>query len=206
MTGAYGNRCENDEERQNGGRRTAALKIFETARDLFYRRGIRAVSVDEIVCGAGVTKPSLYRAFKSKDDLVAACVRESAREEKMAITTTVGTTDTNPFAQLRALIEYHAIKIQNSDFQGCQMTNYLVELRDDGNLGREAVQGYKNELRDYILRLARSLSAVDPERLADGLVMMIEGGFATHLIFGGQGPVQSFTAICDALIQSHLPK
>jgi AcrR family transcriptional regulator len=54
----------------------AAERIFETARELFYREGIRAVGVDEIVTKAGVTKPSLYRSFKSKDELVAAVLRE----------------------------------------------------------------------------------------------------------------------------------
>lgn len=41
----------------------AAERIFDTACDLFYRDGIRAVGVDEIVTRAGVTKPSLYRSF-----------------------------------------------------------------------------------------------------------------------------------------------
>ena len=41
----------------------AAKKILDVAYDLFYRRGIRAIGVDEIVKRAGVTKPSLYRSF-----------------------------------------------------------------------------------------------------------------------------------------------
>src|ERR1700754_2077829 len=47
----------------------AADRILSAARDLFYRLGIRAVGVDEIVTRAGATKPSLYRSFGSKDDL-----------------------------------------------------------------------------------------------------------------------------------------
>src|SRR5580693_3923532 len=53
----------------------AADRIRETARDLFYRQGIRAVGVDEIVTRAGVTKPSLYRSFPSKDELAADYLR-----------------------------------------------------------------------------------------------------------------------------------
>ncbi|TGP37358.1 TetR/AcrR family transcriptional regulator, partial [bacterium M00.F.Ca.ET.228.01.1.1] len=41
----------------------AADKILDVARDLFYREGIRAIGVDEIVRRAGVTKPTLYRTF-----------------------------------------------------------------------------------------------------------------------------------------------
>jgi len=61
MARNYGFCADHESETVN---KTAASKIFDTARDLFYRRGVRAVGVDEIVCQAGVTKPSLYRAFK----------------------------------------------------------------------------------------------------------------------------------------------
>ena len=50
----------------------AAERILSTAGELFYREGTRAVGVDEIVTRAGATKPSLYRAFESKDHLIAA--------------------------------------------------------------------------------------------------------------------------------------
>ena len=41
---------------------------------------LRPVGVDEIVTRAGVTKPSLYRAFPSKDDLAAAYLSDYDRE------------------------------------------------------------------------------------------------------------------------------
>src|ERR1700760_1039496 len=54
----------------------AVDRIRASARELFYREGIRAVGVDEVVDRAGVTKPSLYRSFASKDDLAAAYMRD----------------------------------------------------------------------------------------------------------------------------------
>src|SRR5215813_7656691 len=54
----------------------AADRIRVSASELFYREGIRAVGVDEVVDRAGVTKPSLYRSFASKDDLAAAYMRD----------------------------------------------------------------------------------------------------------------------------------
>src|ERR1700752_2895973 len=47
-------------------------KILAIASDLFYRQGVRAVGVDLVVDKAGVAKTSLYRHFRTKDDLVAA--------------------------------------------------------------------------------------------------------------------------------------
>ena len=56
----------------------AAERILSTASDLFYREGARAIGVDEIVSRAGATKPSLYRAFESKDQLIAAYLQGQA--------------------------------------------------------------------------------------------------------------------------------
>ena len=58
----------------------AADRIRATVRELFYRRGIRAVGIDEIVTRAGVTKPSLYRNFASKDELAADYMRQYEAE------------------------------------------------------------------------------------------------------------------------------
>ena len=58
----------------------AADRIRRSARELFYLRGIRAVGVDAIVAEAGVTKPSLYRSFPSKDELAASYLRDYEAE------------------------------------------------------------------------------------------------------------------------------
>jgi AcrR family transcriptional regulator len=44
--------------------------IEDVAVDLFAERGYAATTIDDIVTGAGVTKPMLYRHFESKQDLV----------------------------------------------------------------------------------------------------------------------------------------
>ena len=54
----------------------AAERIRRTAREPFYREGIRAIGVEEIVSRAGVTKPSLYRSYASKDELAAEYLRD----------------------------------------------------------------------------------------------------------------------------------
>jgi AcrR family transcriptional regulator len=55
-------------------------RIMQTASDLFYRRGIRAVGVDTIASEAGTNKMSFYRSFASKDELVAEYLRAEERE------------------------------------------------------------------------------------------------------------------------------
>ena len=57
-------------------RPSARERVFKTAADLFYRKGIRAVGVETIAAEADTTKMSLYRSFPSKDELVAEWLRD----------------------------------------------------------------------------------------------------------------------------------
>ena len=57
----------------------ARERILESAYDLFSRRGIRGVGIDEVIERAAVAKATLYRHFSSKDELVIAFLER--REE-----------------------------------------------------------------------------------------------------------------------------
>ena len=65
-----------------------ADEILASAARLFEARGVRAVSIDDIVQGAGIAKGTFYLYFKSKDDLLArladAVVRDMASAAKAA--------------------------------------------------------------------------------------------------------------------------
>jgi DNA-binding transcriptional regulator YbjK len=44
-------------------------RILDSARRLFNRNGLAAVSIDEIMAGAGLTRGGFYSYFDSKEDL-----------------------------------------------------------------------------------------------------------------------------------------
>lgn len=54
-------------------------RIVESARRLFNTRGFSAVSIDEIMAEAGLTRGGFYNHFRSKDDLLAEAVKEILR-------------------------------------------------------------------------------------------------------------------------------
>src|SRR5712691_3463595 len=62
--------------KRDANRPSARKRIFDTAAELFYRKGIRAVGVEAIAAQADTTKMSLYRNFPSKDELVAEWLRD----------------------------------------------------------------------------------------------------------------------------------
>ena len=56
-------------------------KIVESARRLFSRRGFNAVSIDDIMAGAGLTRGSVYTYFDSKSALYAESVTQIVRDK-----------------------------------------------------------------------------------------------------------------------------
>ncbi|RUU65334.1 TetR/AcrR family transcriptional regulator, partial [Mesorhizobium sp. M2C.T.Ca.TU.009.01.2.1] len=101
----------------------AADKILDVARDLFYREGIRAIGVDEIVKRAGVTKPSLYRSFPSKDELAASYLRKYDLEFWERFDEAVDAHPGDPRAQIIAFLTRVGKRTQKPDYRGCGMTN-----------------------------------------------------------------------------------
>ena len=186
-------------------RKGAGQRIFDVARELFYKRGIRAVGVDEIVCRAGVTKPSLYRSYESKDALVAACLQSYADENVSQIDAAVAAAGDDPRDQLRAIVGHYAAQMASPDFRGCPMSNTAVEFPEAGHPGRPVVESCKIEARQQLVSITRRMDVREPEALADGLLMLIEGAYSTHHVFGSQGPAQSLIRSADALIEAYRP-
>ena len=56
-------------------------QLLNTAENLFYREGYHATGIDRILAESGVAKMTLYKHFKSKDELILAVL--DARHELM---------------------------------------------------------------------------------------------------------------------------
>src|SRR5438128_10844510 len=105
----------------------AADRIMGVARKLFYKEGIRAVGVDEIVRQAGVTKPSLYRSFASKDELAAAYLREYDKAFWQRFDAAVAAHPGEPHKQIIEFLDGVAHRAVKPAYRGCGMTNAAVE-------------------------------------------------------------------------------
>ena len=90
-------------------------------------------------------------------------------------------------------------------FRGCPMSNMAVEFPEPGHPGRAMVENCKIEFRERLCRLTRQMPVREPEALADGLLLLIEGAYTTHHVFGTQGPAQALVRSADALIESYTP-
>lgn len=185
-------------------RRSARDRIFTAARELFYRQGIRAVGVESIAQEAGTTKMSLYRAFESKDELVTECLREAERDAWEWWETTVAPHADDPRAAVLALVDGLAAKAKTCEKRGCAIGNAAVELTDDAHPAREVVVAYNREKRRRLRALCKAMGAREPELLADGLHLLMDGAYLSRLSLGAGGPNASLRRAAESLIDAQL--
>lgn len=179
-------------------------RIFDTACELFYRHGIRAVGVDAIATEAGTNKMSFYRSFPSKDDLVVEYLREQERDYFEWWDSAVGALEGDPRAQIEALFQAQVDVVMESDCRGCALGNAAVEMPNGDNAVSQVVRGYKREVRERMRNLARAANARDPEQLGDALLLLMEGAYFTRLAFPCvNGPMSALMPAVRALLDAH---
>jgi AcrR family transcriptional regulator len=189
-----------------GKRRSAADKLCDVAGDLFYKRGIRAVGVEEIVTETGVTKPTLYRNYASKDDLVSACLLKSVEQTQAGLDAIETRFADDPAGALRAIIAFFADVVAEPDYRGCALMNAAVEFPEPGHPVRDVSERFKAGLRGRLAGHTRRLDTRDPDALADGLTLLIEGASTSRHTSGSQGPSAALAKAAEALIGAYLTR
>lgn len=183
----------------------AADRIRETARRMFYEDGIRAVGVDALVAEAGVTKPSLYRSFSSKDELAASYLRDYEAEFWAKFNAGEQVYPDDPRASLMMYFEGLAQRASSSArYRGCGLTNAAVEYPEPDHPARQVAVAHKIQLRARMVELARAMGAAEPEVLADGLLLLLEGAFVSSQLFGRGGPARHLPEAARRLIDASL--
>ena len=184
-------------------RPSARKRIFDTASELFYRKGIRAVGVDAIAAQADTTKMSLYRSFDSKDALVAEWLRDHDAKFWKKWDSMSQKYPDDPRKQLRAAFALLAKHVSDPDARGCPMANAAVEITEKDHPARQVIEAHKTKLRARLATLCEQTGAREPALLADELFLLMEGA-QVSTVLGVRIPPQSIARPAEALIDTHI--
>src|SRR5262249_395468 len=178
-------------------------KILETASDLFYKQGIRAVGVDLVVEKAGVAKTSLYRHFGTKDDLVAAFLERADLDFWSAWDRVGEQYADNARAELDAQLDWIGERAGQPDYRGCPQINVAAEFPDADHPARKVAKAHKRELRRRLKGIAERLNSAAPDKLAGQLAVLVNGAFVSTQIFEPGEAASLLRRAADAFIAAH---
>ncbi|SOE71564.1 transcriptional regulator, TetR family [Burkholderia sp. D7] len=182
---------------------TAQEQLLDAAENLFYRDGIRAISVDAVVERAGVNKMSVYRQFSSKDDLVVAYLTRMDTRFRERIEASIAKHPGQPAKALVQSITDLVERASNPDYRGCPFVNVACEFSDREHPARVSVAHNKQYLIARLLELSTAAGAADPQFLADSLALLVEGVYTASQTFGpGCGPMRTAPATAALLVKA----
>jgi AcrR family transcriptional regulator len=166
----------------------ARERIVSTAYTLFCRHGIRAVGVDTIIERSGVAKMTLYRHFKSKDDLVLAVLdRREERWTKQWLQAEVSRRATEPADQLLAIFDVFDGWFRKRTFEGCLFINALIEIDERSHVVHRECRRQLARIRDFVAALAAGAGVADPDAFARQWHILMKGS----IVAAGEGDVDA---------------
>ncbi|MCL2393961.1 MAG: TetR/AcrR family transcriptional regulator [Acidimicrobiaceae bacterium] len=178
--------------------------VLAVAHRLFYWEGIHATGIDRIAGEAGVAPTTLYRLFASKDDLVAAYVAANAEPYKAWMSDATRPELGSPRERILALFDALAEQTQPELCRGCPFLMTLAEFPQPDHPARVEAIATKAWVRDHLRGLTAELAQVEPvpepDLLADQLMVIVEGVYATVESLGAQGPARTARALAAKIL------
>ena len=165
----------------------ARERILDAAYELFSRRGIQAVGVNEVIEHAGVATATLYRHFPSKDKLVLAFLdlREQ-RWTKDIIEAGAMRRGSNPEERLLAIFDVLDEWFHRDDFEAGSFIKVLLELGPNNPAGGASVR-HLEQLRAIARHLAEEAGLRDTESFAHSWHILIQGS----IVVAAEGDVEA---------------
>ncbi len=179
-------------------------RLFEVASRLFYQQGYRAVGVDTLAEESGIGKMTLYRHFPSKDELIIAFLQNSD-EEFWGYFEQITRMASSAKGKLVAFFEALQAYATAPACFGCPFLNLATEYPDVDNPGHRVALSHKQVVRGRFLQLAKEAGARQPEALADGLFLLMDGAYMAARMFGGAptNPAAHLAEAARLLIDAH---
>jgi AcrR family transcriptional regulator len=185
-------------------RQGARERVLDAAYDLFARRGVRDVGVNELIAASGVAKATFYRHFPSKDDVVLAFLQR--REEVWTIgLVAAGAAQraSSPEGQLLAIFDVFAEWFQRDDFEGCAFVKVLLEVGPEHRLGKACI-ACLDRIRAHLTSLAEEAGLEETEGFSRSLMIIIKGCILS-ILEGDEMSAERAKRMTLRLIEDHRP-
>ena len=160
---------------------SARDRILDSAFRLFYAHGIRGVGVDTIIAESDVAKATLYKHFPSKDELALAYLDRADAAWLGALRSAAQAAGPQPRDQLVGMFDALTAACRRDGYHGCAFINTAAEVPPGSPVHARTV-AHKQAVRDWVRELAAQAGAPDPDALAGGLTLLLDGALSAGVL------------------------
>ena len=150
-------------------------ELVRKSLNLFYRNGFHATGMDMVAAETGVSKTSIYKHFRTKEDLILAVLRLRDEDFRNWLYRRMEELSDTPAGQLLAIFDALEEWFSMREFRGCMFIKASAEFQEKEHPIHAQSAEHKRLLLDHFANLARQAGAQDPVALACQLILLKEG-------------------------------
>jgi len=179
-------------------------ELVRKALEIFYREGFHATGMDLLAAETGISKTTMFKHFRSKDELILAVLRLRDQNFRNWLFRRMAEAGP-PRAQLMAMFDALAEWFGEPGFRSCMFIKAASEYPDPGNPIHAQAAEHKRLLFLQVEKIAADAGARDPAALARALLLLKEGAIVTAHLGHETDPAGDAKAAAEVLISAALP-
>ena len=179
--------------------------LIDTALRLFYQQGYHATGIDRILAESGVAKMTLYKHFRSKDELILAALQLRDERFRNWLMAEMEAASPDPVERLLAMFDaleqwFLGRAFKGLGFSGCAFINAASEFADQSPPAHRLAAEHKVRVVEYLEKLCREAGLTDPRTTAEQLALLKEGAIATAQVRNMPEAAQSAKQMARVLL------
>jgi len=181
-------------------RPTKRDELVQKALKAFYRNGFNATGMDMLAAETGISKTSMYKHFRTKEDLILAVLRLRDENFRNWLYRRMEELADNPKEQLLAMFDALEEWFSEPGFQGCMFIKASSEYQDVSHPIHRQSADHKRMLEAHVTDLANKAELTNPGALARQLLLLKEGAIVTAHLRVTKNPAQDARAAAGTLL------
>jgi len=170
----------------------------------FYANGFHATGMDRLVEETGISKTSMYKHFRSKEDLILAVLKLRDAQFRDWLFRRMAALGKTPRDQLLALFDALAEWFAEPGFRGCMFVKAASEYQEAKDPIHAQAAAHKALLFAHLHSLAAKAGAGDPGLLARQLLILKEGAIVAAQVEGRPEAAAEAKAAAACLLDAAL--
>ena len=175
--------------------------LIEVATELFNRCGYHASGIDRVIADSGIAKTTLYRHFRTKEDLIVAVLQRIDTQYREGMRAGVDRLASKPIEKLLATFDVLEDWFRGKSFYGCPFMSAASEYNARNSPVFQEVVLHKRLMIAYFEELARAAGLSDPAGLAAQINLLHEGATTVAQINGDPAMARLAKSMAAQLIE-----
>ncbi len=179
-------------------------ELISKALLVFCENGFHATGMDKLVAETGVSKTSMYKHFRTKEDIILATLRLRDYNFRSWLYHWLEAVSDSPYEQLLAIYDALEEWFALPEFNGCMFIKASAEYQDVADPIHIQSAEHKRVLTEHVARIAKAAGAAHPDALARQLMILKEGAIIMAVMGHSENPAQDAKVAARILIDADL--